>query len=122
MRSLLKYLTAAVGAVLALAFAPTAAAQALPELPQLPQLPQLFLFLAICIAAPATAAAISIRTITVGTFINRFTVLVRYSNPPIKYTIHAHIHAITHWHMTTPAAHFSPSSLLIDVMAATHGV
>ncbi|HCT14315.1 MAG TPA: murein L,D-transpeptidase [Corynebacterium nuruki] len=39
MRSLLKYLTAAVGAVLALAFAPTAAAQALPELPQLPQLP-----------------------------------------------------------------------------------
>lgn len=50
------------------------------------------------------------------------TAFIRYIRLPAKYTIHAHIHAITHWHITTPVAHFEPSSLLIDVMAATHGV
>ena len=34
----------------------------------------------------------------------------------------AQTHAIAHCRTTTPMAHFCPSSLLIDAMAATHGV
>ena len=37
-------------------------------------------------------------------------------------TINATTHAITHWKTTTKAAHFAPSSRLIEAIAATHGV
>ena len=41
---------------------------------------------------------------------------------PIILTTKATIHAITHCPTTTPAAHRVPNSLLIEAMAATHGV
>ncbi len=44
------------------------------------------------------------------------------TNVPIRCTINAAIHATTHCPSTTYAAHFAPSSLLIDAIAATHGV
>ena len=44
------------------------------------------------------------------------------TNVPIRCTINAAIHATTHCPITTYAAHFAPSSLLIDAIAATHGV
>mgnify|MGYP007102192228 FL=1 len=44
------------------------------------------------------------------------------TNVPIRCTINAAIHATIHCPSTTYAAHFAPSSLLIDAIAATHGV
>ena len=44
------------------------------------------------------------------------------TNVPIRCTINAAIHATTHCPSTTYAAHFAPSSLLIDAITATHGV
>ena len=41
---------------------------------------------------------------------------------PIILTRNAAIHAIAHCHTTTSTAHLCPSSLLIEDMAATHGV
>ena len=41
---------------------------------------------------------------------------------PIILTTKATIHAITHCPTTTPDAHRAPNSLLIEAMAATHGV
>ena len=37
-------------------------------------------------------------------------------------TTKAQIHAMPHWATTIPIAHLPPSSLLIDAIAATHGV
>lgn len=41
---------------------------------------------------------------------------------PINMIIYAAIHATTHWLKTTQIAHLPPSSLFIEVIAATHGV
>ncbi len=41
---------------------------------------------------------------------------------PMRYTAREQIHAITHCQITTPAAHFVPSSRFIEAIAATHGV
>ena len=45
-----------------------------------------------------------------------------YRSIPIKWTTHAATHAMAHCHSATPAAHFAPSSLLMEAIAATHGV
>ena len=42
--------------------------------------------------------------------------------PQITYTTSAQTHATAHWNTTTPAAHFPPSSRLIDATAATQGL
>ncbi len=58
-----------------------------------------------------------------GTYLIPSTEFLSYiTNVPIRCTINAAIHATTHCQITTPMAHFAPSSLLIDAMAATHGV
>ena len=41
---------------------------------------------------------------------------------PMRYTASEQSHAITHCQITTPAAHFVPSSRFIEAIAATHGV
>ena len=40
---------------------------------------------------------------------------------PMRYTASEHSHAITHCQITTPAAHFVPSSRFTEAIAATHG-
>ena len=41
---------------------------------------------------------------------------------PMRYTASEQSHAITHCQITTPAAHFVPSSRFTEAIAATHGV
>ena len=48
--------------------------------------------------------------------------LAFYKTLPTRYTTNAATQAITHCPITTPTAHLLPSSLLMDAIAATHGV
>ena len=59
----------------------------------------------------------------VGKHISNHRIFLFYiTNVPIRCTINAAIHATAHCPITTYTAHFAPSSLLIDAIAATHGV
>ena len=48
--------------------------------------------------------------------------ILSYKTLPTRYTTNAATQAITHCPITTPTAHLLPSSLLMDAIAATHGV